>query len=48
MRWLRQLVASDGSGFGLFGRFRGRAICDRLPGVATAGLDKGSILRCLV
>jgi hypothetical protein len=33
--------------FAYLGRARGRPICDWLPSVATAGLHKGSILRCL-
>jgi len=47
MERLTQLVAAGGNGFGLFSRFRGCAICDRFPAVATTGLDKRlrSILR---
>jgi hypothetical protein len=33
--------------FACLSRFGGRRICHRLPRVATAGLHKGSILRCL-
>ncbi len=34
--------------FAYLSRFRGRSICHRLPPVATTGLHKGSILRCLI
>jgi hypothetical protein len=34
--------------FGCLSRFRRIHICHRLPPVATAGLHKGSILRCLI
>src|SRR4029450_2064921 len=43
----RQLVATHGNGLGLITAFSRLAICDGLPLVATAGLQKGSILRCL-
>jgi hypothetical protein len=33
--------------FACLGRFRRRAVCQRLPRVATAGLHKGSTLSCL-
>ena len=33
--------------FACLGRFRGRAVCQRLPRVATAGLHKGSTFSCL-
>jgi hypothetical protein len=33
--------------FAFLSRFRGRSICHRLPPVATAGLHKCSIVRCL-
>jgi hypothetical protein len=46
MRSFRQPVATDGNGFGLFGRSSAGAICDRLPRVATTGLHKGSIVCC--
>ena len=44
MELLRQPVAADGNGFGLFPPFCYRTICRRLPLVAATGLHKGSIL----
>jgi hypothetical protein len=41
-------LTTHGNGFDYLSRFRRRAICRRLPPVATAGLHKGSILRCLL
>ena len=48
MERLRQPVATHSNGFRLFEGLRGRSICRRLRTVATTGLHKGSILRCLL
>ena len=47
MRSSRQLVATRRNGLACFRAFPAPNIYDRLPPVATTGLHKGSIFRCL-
>jgi hypothetical protein len=45
MELLRQLVATDGNGFGVIPPFSRLRDLPRLPPVATTGLHRGSIFR---